>query len=411
MVAFAPILSRLYGPEEFAQYALFAVFTNLAAVFATGRYEFALMLPEREEDARNLLALAMLLPVAVTCVLGMGVGVYVVLVSGGTTFWLWLVPPSTLTLAWYFVAARWQARKRRFRLIAYAEIVASSIALAIQLGVGAASDLPSGLPLILGQFFGRAASLVVLCWGMRPDWAARTLQPRSYGLVATALHYRHFPLFSCGASLLGKANQELPKLLLAALFGPQVLGLYSLTTRVLGTPSSLIGQAFGDAFFPRISEYRGDRNRAQRLLLKACCYLTVLILPPTVVLFLWGDWMFAVVFGPEWAMSGVYARLLIPLFVAQFVVQPIALSMHAFEKQHAVLVWQCCSMLILLAAFSVGKLFADVEAALFSYGLASASMLTIYLAMSLHYASQLGIANADSKMPDGIVHESVSHAA
>lgn len=396
MVVFAPILSRLYGPEEFAQYALFAVFASLAAVLATGRYEFALMLPEKEADAGRVLVLAALLPMAMTLLISLCIVGYGVLESRVVDSWLWFVPLAAAVYSWFLVASRWQARKRRFGTMACAEIVASLTALSFQVAAGVLLDSPSGVPLIIGQIMGRAIALPILCKEMRTDWSAIKSPVRFSTLAETAKKFRHFPLFSCTSSFIGKLNMELPKIMLAVLFGPQYLGFYSLTMRVLGTPTSIIGQAFGQAFFPRISEYRMDGMQSKRLLRKAVIILAVIISVPGVILFFWSERLFGFVFGEQWAVSGHFARLLIPVLVVQFIVQPIALSMQAFEKQRAVFLWQISSLCVLATTFGLNKRFGDVDTAIFCYSLAFASLLVIYLAMTLHYAQQIETQSLES---------------
>ena len=55
----SPIITRMYGPEAFGLSALFASITGIVAVVACLRYELAIMLPEKDEDAANLLALGL----------------------------------------------------------------------------------------------------------------------------------------------------------------------------------------------------------------------------------------------------------------------------------------------------------------------------------------------------------------
>ena len=57
-IAIAPILTRLYTPSDFGVFALFSSLVSLAAIIATGRYELAIMLPEDDQDAINLMALS-----------------------------------------------------------------------------------------------------------------------------------------------------------------------------------------------------------------------------------------------------------------------------------------------------------------------------------------------------------------
>ena len=53
-IAIAPILTRLYSPEEFG---LLAIFISLAAIFspiASLRYELSILLPKSNSDAKDL---------------------------------------------------------------------------------------------------------------------------------------------------------------------------------------------------------------------------------------------------------------------------------------------------------------------------------------------------------------------
>ena len=67
-----PLLTRLYSPEEFGRFQLFAsVATNLA-VLGCGRYEFALPLARDEAEAQALrrLCLRLLMALTLLCVPG-----------------------------------------------------------------------------------------------------------------------------------------------------------------------------------------------------------------------------------------------------------------------------------------------------------------------------------------------------
>ena len=71
--ALGPVLTRLYSPQDFGQFALlWAVASNLAVVVCA-RYDFALPLEPRPRRAALLMALCLRIAVAVTA-LSMPVG-------------------------------------------------------------------------------------------------------------------------------------------------------------------------------------------------------------------------------------------------------------------------------------------------------------------------------------------------
>lgn len=51
----SPLLTRLYGPEAFGIIAIFTAITGIISVMACLRYEQAIMLPKRDEEAANFL--------------------------------------------------------------------------------------------------------------------------------------------------------------------------------------------------------------------------------------------------------------------------------------------------------------------------------------------------------------------
>jgi len=61
LVLLAPILTRLYDAESFGVFSLYTSIVGFLTVIACLRYERAIVLPEKDEDAANLLALSMLI--------------------------------------------------------------------------------------------------------------------------------------------------------------------------------------------------------------------------------------------------------------------------------------------------------------------------------------------------------------
>ena len=53
------MLSRLYSPEQFGSVALFVAFAGILGIASTVRFELAIALPASDDDAFNLLAVAM----------------------------------------------------------------------------------------------------------------------------------------------------------------------------------------------------------------------------------------------------------------------------------------------------------------------------------------------------------------
>src|SRR5215471_19231021 len=65
----SPALTRLYDPHAFGVFALYASFSAIGGIAATGRYEMAILLPRRTREARTLALIALGTTAVVTAVL------------------------------------------------------------------------------------------------------------------------------------------------------------------------------------------------------------------------------------------------------------------------------------------------------------------------------------------------------
>ena len=95
----APVLSRLYRPEDFGIFAMYLAVLTLAAPIVSVRYELAIVPAESDEDAFGLLLLS--------CAIAILVGLYFLLPSksiGCCRLWdlvPWLIIPFPLLSEWY----------------------------------------------------------------------------------------------------------------------------------------------------------------------------------------------------------------------------------------------------------------------------------------------------------------------
>ena len=65
-IAISPILTRIYTPEDFGVYAIFLAIVTILGTIISGRYELAIMLPKKDEDAINIFALGLVITICLT---------------------------------------------------------------------------------------------------------------------------------------------------------------------------------------------------------------------------------------------------------------------------------------------------------------------------------------------------------
>ena len=74
VVLFSPILTRLYSPGDFGVFAVYASLLGVITVIGSMRYELAIPLPSDDQTAANVLVLALLFTMGVSCFRGWHMG-------------------------------------------------------------------------------------------------------------------------------------------------------------------------------------------------------------------------------------------------------------------------------------------------------------------------------------------------
>lgn len=340
----APILSRLYTPDDFGALGVFtSIFSILLAVNSL-RYEFAISLPKDEDDAANLLALTLALVTATTILFEIALWLLADPIIAWTNApalrpYLWLIPLSLLGAGFYQGLNYWAIRRQQYAPIARTRFTQSLAGAVTPVLVGLASAGPVGLLVghVIGQGVG-SSSLARQAWRDSQE-ALRRVSLR--GMARMARQYYRFPLLTTWASLLNSLGLNLPRLLLSTFYGTMVTGWFLFGQRIIAIPMTLVGASVGQVFLGTISKLKNDApEKLKPFYLKTARRLFLLGLAPSLFLMLTGAPLFAWAFGEEWRTAGLYAQILAPMFLIQFVVSSLSQIIIVLERQRIQLVWE-----------------------------------------------------------------------
>lgn len=381
-VAISPILTRIYKPEDFGVYALFLAIVSIFGTISNARYELAIMLPESDEDAFNIVVLGMMICGCITFVLFIVFFIFngvlaQKLGNGQIGFWLYFIPVSVFFIGLFNVLNYFNNRIKNYKDIAKVTIYKSVIVAVIQLSVvffkAGAAGLISGQ--IMSNMFG---NLKLLKNTLSKVDVKRALSLQKIKLLA--VRYQNFPKYSLGATFANVLSQHLTSILISAYFNVATLGYYSLVLRLLGMPSALIGSSIGQVFFQAASKERLKTGKAIKSFDSTVRKLVFISLPSFAILFFIVEDLFAIVFGEDWRIAGNYAKILIPLFGLRFVASSLSVLSTVFEKQKIEIIWQ-----IVLLTFVVSTFFISY---IFEYKFSS-FLLLMTIALSIHYSIYL----------------------
>ena len=341
-IAISPILTRIYTPDDFGVLALFFAITSIFGYIATARYDMAVMLPEEDDDALNIVILGFILSSIISFILFIFVYLFnhqicVLLNNFSIAPWLYFVPIVVFFMGTFNMLNIYNTRLKNYRTIAKANIHKSLVMSGTQLLIGVVKTGASGL--ILGEGLARIAANMRLFKNATKDKDLKTIISKQK-MIFLAKKYIKFPKFSLFASLVSVSSIQLANIIISSLFGATVLGFYYFSQRMLGVPISLISSAVGQVFFQQASAEKTETGKATLSYNATLKKMLIIGIPIFTVLFFIVEDIFAFVFGEEWRIAGKYTQIILPLFFIRFVAMPLMFIAPLFEKQKIELVFQ-----------------------------------------------------------------------
>lgn len=360
----SPILTRLFTPGDMGMFALYSSCLSILVLLATGRYDMAIIAPARDTVARTLVFLVCLICTALLGASMLALAMWAIANWAGVQvravpLWAWMVPIGVFLTAAQAASMAYLTRKMQYARLGAIRLVAALLASGLSIAFGwlefgaAGLILASVAGLLLAAVMARRAS------GL-PAWP-RVARAR---VAAAARAYRNYPRIDLPSALLGVVAGQLPTLLLGACFGAPVLGLYALVDRILAAPLVTLGAPLGAAFrveaTGRVNQGL-DFRAAYRRTFVLLALLSALIYVP---ILLFGEDIFAAVFGHRWGAAGRMAQFLAILYFVRLITSPLSVSLYVRNRMQADLCGQFALCLLSLAAIFIGWKFNDVHLAL-----------------------------------------------
>ncbi len=391
MLLAAPVLTRLYSPEQFGLFGLYTTAVGFLAIVVTGKYDLAILLPAEDRDAARLVWLS--LGITFSLCLLMALGLIVLqqplqqLIGGNHSDWLWLLPLATAAQGIYLTLNAWNNRLKRYRQIAINRAAQSLSIVGSQLGLGWLMADKGSQGLILGSFFGY---LLAALWWSITTWrsdSALLRRPGLAGIRAQAHQHADLPRYAIATDLLSYVFFQMPIAVLTSFFGVQAVGYYSLTQRVLGVPMVFIASSVGDVFRQRASADYAQRGECLDIFRSTFRNLSLLVIAPAILLAIIAPDLFAWIFGEPWRDAGYYARILLPMFVCKFVTNPLSYVFLITGRQKLDLILHLLMLGVLAAGMSwVLHAWRTEYGVLAVFSAAYSVMYVVYLILSWRFA-------------------------
>ena len=346
MLLSLPVLTRLYSPAEFNILAIYISFLGVISIAACLGFDMAVSMPEKEEDAINILSLSIFF----VCIVSLIVVIALYLLNeqffidnglGSLLPFLWMLPVGVLLSGAYSAIQFYAVREKAFSDISKTRITQSVVTISTQVGLGSVGITPFGL--LFGQMLNGGSGVFYL-WNKVIN-KKHLLMISFQNMKKMFVEYRRFPQFTAFEMLTNSAGIQIPIIIIASLAAGPEAGFLLLAMRVMQAPMGLIGGAIGQVYLSNAPDENRNNNLAPftedviRGLLK-------IGVGPIIFAGIIAPVAFSIVFGAEWERAGILVAWMTPWFVFQFLASPISMAMHVKNLQKLMLLITCSGLLL-----------------------------------------------------------------
>jgi len=377
---FALAIARLYAPDDFGIFALFLSIASLLSILSTGGYEQALLLAETTEEKQHIFRFSLKGNFILNALILAAMGIYLA-VSGRNDLsgiiMLLMIPVYAFFFGGLQLIRNMLISNKMFRKLSVVEVTRA-------LAAGGLQTLLFILPgtgLFLGFVLAQIVTFIIFYARLSeiPSFSFRSCHPRELEL---ARRYINFPKYSVPGELFNYLSSQLPVFMIKPFFGTTMLGLYSFSHRYLSIPVQLTSFSIGSVFVQKARSLKKSPDELAKVTYDLITRQFMLAILPFTVLALWGNDIFRIVFGSEWAFSGTLGQLMAPWLFAVFIGSPLSTILVVMEKQKISLIFNVVMLLFRALALAIGGLFLKdimLTIALYSLtGFVSFVLLTIY---------------------------------
>jgi O-antigen/teichoic acid export membrane protein len=386
-----PLLTRLYTPSDYGDYALYTAAFNLILPIVNLRYALAIMLPKEDQEALEVLRLcfriAIFFPILLFAILFFSdLSFFKLHKIADNNFILVLICFSLFIGSATQAYSEWFNRMKSYFLMSLSRVgqVSGMVISQSLAGFFWGSNL---LGLVLGHLLGNILGLGIFAKGNGTLKGKPLYFSPAAPLIRNMIRYKRFPLFTMGGSLLdGVSNYGTP-LMLAMYFQSDMIGKYALAHMALSAPISLISQPIATVLYQRMSENINNGLEIKDLVSAILVRQFIIAVVIGATIFFFGPAIFGFLFGDNWGSAGQFAQILVPAMFFHFMASGLTTVLQVKERQDLLLYVQIFRAVItVISIMGPGIMGLNEIQLLTVYSFSRAAGYMVYLAFILKVA-------------------------
>lgn len=337
-----PFLRRIYTPEDFGAMAVFLSIFSMVTIVSSLRYEATIVLPKEDNDAANILGLTFIISVIFNTLILFTIVLFKDSIINFIGLpikyenFIYLLPITSFLFSFYQSLNYWLVRQKAFKASSINKIVRRAVEGTTQVTLGLLK-IPGGL--FVGDFVGNFSNVIS---GIRQifkhNFSTTTITKND--IVIVLKRYIDYPKYNVVPTLLSSAASLLPFLFINKFYSTEAVGYLDLSRMILSIPLIFISATIAQVLFQQMTEKKHQLISIKKDLLNIFYLLIGIIALEAIVLFLFGDELFKLIFGENYILSSIYSKILIFSFSVNFITSTFSSVYITFDKIKLNSIWQ-----------------------------------------------------------------------
>jgi O-antigen/teichoic acid export membrane protein len=351
-----PILTRLYTPMEFGVFGMYAGSVALLLIMSTLKYDVAIIQPKSDSDAEQLFKLSFTTSLVFNSLIFILIYFNInyllsILEENYYKYFFYSIPYTVFIMSTNSGLNFIMNRRKYYKQMSINKVIQGTCIVTVSLICGFLDNTTYGL--LIGFVIGHTIVFINLFYRY---W--NTIEKANYSrMLKVASEYKDYPIYALPSGLGNTSASQMPVILLVKAFNSSVSGFYYLVERVLSAPISLLSGSVSSVYRQKAQEDKHIIGNYNEIFKKTFFKLAMIGLPIFVLLGVFGEEMFAFIFGESWRAAGLYAQILSPLFCLKFCVSPIMSSFYISNKLAVDMMGQIIYAIMILASIYTGYMF------------------------------------------------------
>jgi len=385
--AFTPFIARIYGPEAYGVFALFLAATSNLSPLATFQFPSGYVAAHTEDEFYRIVKITLFLLAITTTIYGVVIYFWgVELIEAFQVLdlkpYMYWMPVYFLLMGLDNILLGWNIRLKEFKRGAIGKTASVILSKGTTLALGLILQ-PSAIGLIIGNLMSYPIDSLVKLGPLIRNKIMYIFRSSPWAdLKATFLRFKNYPLYLTPGVFIINLSSQLPVYYFSMTFNQATVGLFALANSLVNIPLSLITNSSTTVFLQKAAEtiqHSGsDLKDLVRSLHKRLFYISFV---PISILAFTSEWIFKVVFGLEWAQSGIFASFLCISAVFNVSYGPLSVIFRLLHQERINFALNILSMGLKFSGLWIGYYFDNILLSVMCFSIASSLSYLIGLSI------------------------------